>query len=110
MDQREILRRLCNGALAAQVLSESNPGSSSSTNNSESNNESILNTLLVNVVGSLILKRRTNKSTQTDFNVQRISKCLIEPHHLLPLNKLPQKPICIRYKNEFYQVPLKYIM
>ena len=71
MDQREIIRRLCNGALA-QILHDNSANSSSS--NMSNNNDSILNTLLINTIGNLILKRKTNKSTQTDFNVQRIDK------------------------------------
>lgn len=82
MDQREIVRRLCNGALA-QILHE--------------NNDSILNTLLINTIGNLILKRRTNKSTQTDFNVQRIGQNL-DKKHLVPLYKLQpeSRKNCIR--------------
>ena len=83
MDQNEIVRRLCNGALA-QILHESN-------NNNSSNNESILNTLLINTISNLFLKRKTNKSTQTDFNVQRKNCKWLESQHLLPLCKL--KPI-----------------
>ena len=59
MDQE--IRRLCSGALA-QILQDQQDG------------DSILNTLLINTLGNLILKRRANKSTQTDFNVQRIDK------------------------------------
>ena len=83
MDQE--IRRLCSGALA-QILQD------------QQNGDSILNTLLINTLGNLILKRRTNKSTQTDFNVQRInSSGLLESNHLLPLYKLqhPRKK-CIR--------------
>ena len=71
MEQREIIRRLCNGALA-QILHDNSNNTSSS--NMSNNNDSILNTLLINTIGNLILKRKTNKSTQTDFNVQRIDK------------------------------------
>lgn len=98
--QREIVRRLCNGALAQLFTNE--------------NNDSILNTLIVNTISNLILKRKTNKSTQTDFNVQRIShvKNWLENQHLVPLCKLqptvlattsssvmqpPPKKNCIRY-------------
>lgn len=88
MDQE--IRRLCSGALA-QILQDQQDG------------DSILNTLLINTLGNLILKRRTNKSTQTDFNVQRITTTttstsgLLESNHLLPLYKLqhPRKK-CIR--------------
>lgn len=88
MDQE--IRRLCSGALA-QILQDQQDG------------DSILNTLLINTLGNLILKRRTNKSTQTDFNVQRITttnttaSSLLESNHLLPLYKLqhPRKK-CIR--------------
>ena len=86
MDQE--IRRLCSGALA-QILQDQQDG------------DSILNTLLINTLGNLILKRRTNKSTQTDFNVQRITtsttNSLLESNHLLPLYKLqhPRKK-CIR--------------
>ena len=77
MDQE--IRRLCSGALA-QILQD------------QQNGDSILNTLLINTLGNLILKRRTNKSTQTDFNVQRInSSGLLESNHLLPLYKLQQQ-------------------
>ena len=101
MDQRELVRRLCNGALA-QILHENSNNSNNSAANSNSSianvansNDSILNTLLINTIGNLFLKRKTNKSTQTDFNVQRISKSLsttktswLESQHLLPLHKL----------------------
>ena len=88
MDQE--IRRLCSGALA-QILQDQQDG------------DSILNTLLINTLGNLILKRRNNKSTQTDFNVQRITttttstSSLLESNHLLPLYKLqhPRKK-CIR--------------
>ena len=75
MDQRELIRRLCNGALA-QILHDNNSNNTanSSSSNMSNNNDSILNTLLINTIGNLILKRKTNKSTQTDFNVQRIDK------------------------------------
>ena len=79
MDQRDILRRLCNILL------------SSNSNEIQSNPDSLINTLLINAVGHLVLKRRTNKSTQTDFNVQRIKQnnsTLVETQHLLPLYKL----------------------
>ena len=77
MDQE--IRRLCSGALA-QILQD------------QQNGDSILNTLLINTLGNLILKRRTNKSTQTDFNVQRInSSGLLESSTLLPLYKLQQQ-------------------
>ena len=93
--QRELVRRLCNGALA-QILHDS----SQNANNS-SNADSILNTLLINTLGNFILKRRTNKSTQTDFNVQRInagaggssSNLVPESQHLLPLCKLQQQVV-----------------
>ena len=85
MDQE--IRRLCSGALA-QILQD------------QQNGDSILNTLLINTLGNLILKRRTNKSTQTDFNVQRIIQCknsLVESNHLLPLYQLQHpKKKCIR--------------
>ena len=92
MDQN-LLRRLCNGALA-QLLSSNN------TVETSSNPDSLLNTLLINAVGHLMLKRRTNKSTQTDFNVQRINQnrngsmnqTLVETQHLLPLYKLQHFP------------------
>ena len=92
MDQSDLLRRLCDGALA-QILSSNNLENSN-------NPDSLLNTLLINAVGHLMLKRRTNKSTQTDFNVQRInqSTSLVETQHLLPLYKLHHLPRknCIR--------------
>ena len=92
MDQRELVRRLCNGALA-QILHDNSSNSASSSSSVGSNNDSILNTLLINTIGNLILKRKTNKSTQTDFNVQRIGKsstkgAWLENQHLLPLYKL----------------------
>ena len=92
MDQRELVRRLCNGALA-QILHDNSSNSASSSSSAGSNNDSILNTLLINTIGNLILKRKTNKSTQTDFNVQRIGKsstkgAWLENQHLLPLYKL----------------------
>ena len=74
MDQKEIIRRLCNGALAQILHDSSNNTANSSFSNMSNNNDSILNTLLINTIGNLILKRKTNKSTQTDFNVQRIDK------------------------------------
>ena len=74
MEQREIIRRLCNGALAQILHDNSNHSANSSSSNMSNNNDSILNTLLINTIGNLILKRKTNKSTQTDFNVQRIDK------------------------------------
>ena len=80
MDQRDLLRRLCTILL------------SSNSNEIQSNPDSLINTLLINAVGHLVLKRRTNKSTQTDFNVQRIKQnntsLLVETQHLLPLFKL----------------------
>lgn len=82
MDQRDLLRRLCNILL------------SSNSNEIQSNPDSLFNTLLINAVGHLVLKRRTNKSTQTDFNVQRIKQnnTLVETQHLLPLYKLHHLP------------------
>lgn len=74
MDQRELIRRLCNGALAQILHDNSNNTASSSSTNMSNSNDSILNTLLINTIGNLILKRKTNKSTQTDFNVQRIDR------------------------------------
>ena len=92
MDQKEIVRRLCNGALAQILHDSSNNTANSSFSNMSNNNDSILNTLLINTIGNLILKRKTNKSTQTDFNVQRInSSGLLESNHLLPLYKLQQQ-------------------
>ena len=92
MDQRDILRRLCNGALA-QLLSSNN------TVETSSNPDSLINTLIINAVGHLMLKRKTNRSTQTDFNVQRINQngssmnqTLVETQHLLPLYKLQHFP------------------
>ena len=83
MDQRDLLRRLCTILL------------SSNSNEIQSNPDSLINTLLINAVGHLVLKRRTNKSTQTDFNVQRIkskNNTLVETQHLLPLYKLHHLP------------------
>ena len=97
MEQREIIRRLCNGALAQILHDNSNNTANSSFSNMSNNNDSILNTLLINTIGNLILKRKTNKSTQTDFNVQRIQNSFVESNHLLPLNKLSQpRKNCIR--------------
>jgi hypothetical protein len=92
MDQKEILRRLCNGALA-QILTINNT-------QEQNSQESILNKILINAFGQLICRTTTNsnsskailthKSTQTEFKTKQ--------NFFMPLIKLPTLPRrnCIR--------------
>ncbi len=60
MNENEILRRLCKGALT-RILNEHNVA----TNSNAGGGNAILNTILANAFGTFIL-RKVDKGTQTD--------------------------------------------
>ena len=87
MDQRELVRRLCNGALA-QILHDNSSNSASSSSSVGSNNDSILNTLLINTIGNLILKHKQANTTKLMFAIRIFLVGTRWPQTLLELFKI----------------------